>query len=290
MVDFVPSERATPIRVPSTANLLIESSDRNVLFDLQPNNFVISKKNSILNGFFTRIGVTEMSLRWCTPNVSTANNNNFIILDISGAAPYLVNIPTGFYNVYQAINAVATVLNDASGVTGLGFSVSGVSPLGGFALTPSNLTTYYGFEGILASQLSLGTPDAPFNLTQGITLVTPSSCLSILRFSYLDFISDQLTYNQELKDASTQDIESNILVRFYFCNETPEQLDTYGFPILMGYSPFNVRRTFNPPKQIKWEPNMPIGQIGFRVLDDSGQLAKMYSPSNWGMVLQVSEV
>ena len=58
----------------------------------------------------------------------------------------------------------------------------------------------------------------------------------------------------------------------------------------MGYSPFSIRRTFNPPKQIKWSPNQPIGQLSFRVLKSDASLVPMLPSTNWGMVLQVSEV
>jgi hypothetical protein len=70
----------------------------------------------------------------------------------------------------------------------------------------------------------------------------------------------------------------------------------------MGYEPFYLRRIFNPPKQIAWENNMPIGQLSFQVIGStiindqiaqeqtvvSGLLSDIVL-GNWLMTLQVSE-
>jgi hypothetical protein len=59
----------------------------------------------------------------------------------------------------------------------------------------------------------------------------------------------------------------------------------------MGYTPFCARRTFNPPKQIKWSPNQPIGNLAFQVLAATGEIYPNESLlSAWQMTLQVSEV
>jgi hypothetical protein len=66
----------------------------------------------------------------------------------------------------------------------------------------------------------------------------------------------------------------------------------------MGYKPFTLRRLYSPPKQIRWESNLPIGNISFQVFGDDGQLATRMVKNfpgtipgcNWLMTLQVSEV
>jgi hypothetical protein len=68
------------------------------------------------------------------------------------------------------------------------------------------------------------------------------------------------------------------------------QYDAYGFPILMGYKKFVVRRLFNPPKQIRWTNNQPLGNIAFQVYDDTGSLLTASAEeNNWLMTLQFSE-
>jgi hypothetical protein len=68
----------------------------------------------------------------------------------------------------------------------------------------------------------------------------------------------------------------------------------------MGYSAFQVRRIFSPPKQIRWEPNLPVGNLAFQVygnrsggeseLLDFALISNAGGNINWLMTLQVSEV
>jgi hypothetical protein len=93
----------------------------------------------------------------------------------------------------------------------------------------------------------------------------------------------------------------DVLQRFYFAYDAENTYDKYNFPILMGYRPFVVERMFNPPKQIKWENNMPVGQLQLLVygqpipLNTNPPPASTYNvitlPSyytNYGFTLQVS--
>ena len=109
-------------------------------------------------------------------------------------------------------------------------------------------------------------------------------------FRYIDFVSTQLTYNQNVKDASTATIVRDVLARWYFAYDQPPTLDEYGFPILMGYSAFCLRRTFSPPKQIKWESNMPVGNLTFQLYNSAGELIETEADTSWQMTLQISEV
>jgi hypothetical protein len=57
----------------------------------------------------------------------------------------------------------------------------------------------------------------------------------------------------------------------------------------MGYRPFNYRRLYNPPKQIRWDNIQPVGNLTFQVYNDQGVLAPMRTTTNWLMTLQLSE-
>lgn len=100
---------------------------------------------------------------------------------------------------------------------------------------------------------------------------------------------NQLTYNQAVKDASTSPNERDVLCRWYFDYDNQTPTDGYGFPILMGYAPFCLRRLFNPPKQIQWETNIPVGNLSFQLYDDDGTLVPVNSRTEYLMTLQVSE-
>jgi len=307
MSEFIPTEKGVPIRQPSTANLMVDSQDRpfkdvsgNLAFG--PVDFTISKKQSILNGYFTRIGVTEVVLEWFQPNVNTqASNalfgNEFTFTDDTGT--YIINIPEGFYNVATLVQEMAKQMQDSSS---RGYIASGgngkaqidISGAGGFEFglvqSPNSIVDRLGFVKDVS-----GTSHFVGEILTNINGLGWTPDLRLYRF--IDFISNSLTYNQELKDGTTANSIDNILARWYFAEDTPTATDEYGFPILQGYEPFVRRRLFNPPKQIKWSPQQPLGQIQFQVQyqlpsnqNVPAQLLPYDTRFDFLMTLQVSEV
>lgn len=293
-MDFIPSERATPIRVPSTANLMVDSADRNQS-ELSAWDFQISKSNSIMNGFFTRIGTTEVVLEWCENNIRADLSNNWAKINVSGT-DYLVTIPDGAYTTERCLQYLGSAFNDISGSTGKGCT-AGSLLFGGFSgllFTPTTPKIFM-LESPLINNLDMKvfTNSVPGNaggLDISGSFFFPS-CPDLRLYRYIDIVSPQLTYNQDLKDNSTAPIVRDVLVRWYFDDDVPEQLDGFGFPILMGYTRFCRRRIYNPPKQIKWDSRQPLGNIAFQVYDDNGNLLPVSdSKTNWLMTLQMSEV
>jgi hypothetical protein len=307
MSEFIPTEKGVPIRQPSTANLMVDSQNRATI-DLSgnveygtPANFFINKRQSILNGYFTRIGVTEVVLEWFQPNINDSGNagfegNVFAITDASGT--HAITIPVGFYNVYTLLQAMAFEMSAESGKVYIASGGNGQARIdlsGGTyeflnSGTPSSIPERLGFNtDVQAASHEVG--ENPFNL-DGVGY-TPD--LRIYR--YIDFVSNSLTYNQELKDATTADSIDNILCRWYFAEDNQSYTDQYGFPILQGYEAFVRRRLFSPPKQIKWSPQQPIGQIQFQVQyqppvteRSSALIIPVETQFDFLMTLQVSEV
>ena len=307
MVDYVPIEKGMTIRQPSTANLMIDSEDGNT----DPNGlFVgtagyngakvrINRNSSILNGFFTRIATTELVLDWAVPNISSSiGNQTFTVLQ-APATEVSITLNASFYTVEEALDSIVAELNNAGTLNGT-FSIQNNS--GQIALV-NDLSGFDIADEILAAQLG-------FTILGGISqdaIVGANSPADLRLFKYLDFVSPELTYCQDLKDSSTSIPVKDVLARWYMSYDIWSPVDAYGFPILMGYKPFVVRRAFNPPKQIRWEPNLPIGQLSFEVYGRVateiavGQLSYTFkSPYvlatrgggnlSWLMTLQVSEV
>lgn len=273
MTDFIPAEKGMPIRPPATANLMIDSLDRVDVNNTSPWSFTIQKRQSILNGYFTRIGVTEVVLDWKEPNIITGGNDT-ITLNASTST-----IPQGNYTVAQVLDHIVSDLSGA--VAGLRVT-TGAGQVALVATNPYTVTA-----GLLQNALGLSLPAAASHI------VSSQSDLRIVR--YLDFTSSQLTYCQDVKDATTSPNDRNVLCRWYMSWDNPPTYDKYGFPILMGYSAFSCRRLFNPPKQIRWSPNQPVGQLQFQVFPDSGAIyysenvMEDIGTSDWLMTLQVSE-
>jgi hypothetical protein len=268
---------------------MIDSADRDENRYPEPWSFQINKLNNLQNGFFNRVGTTEVVLEWCEDNVS-------VEWDISGqdlsanqfnASGFIF----GSYSAQGLIDALVSELNLPSswtpGPPPFTFDVSGsgleggvnINCIGGtFAFNPvasgvTNIATLLGID--------IGGPLSPF---QNI------SCPDLRPYRYIDFVSPELTYPQNVKDASTAPIVRDVLCRWYFSDDVPEELDGYGFPILMGYTRFCRRRIYNPPKQIKWDNNLPVGNLSFQVYDENGSiLPKANMKTNWLMTLQLSE-
>jgi hypothetical protein len=308
MVDYVPLEKGNTIRQPSTANLMISASDR---VDISggipyfnpttkaytytnypsPFNFSITKNQSILNGFFTRIATSEVVLEWFQANVGNKLGNNKFSVNILGT-DYEITLLDNTYTVSQLLDAIVAKLNAVVGISGVYvFSIVTGNPNNGIKCEtvagPAN-QDYLINKTVLANYLDI----TYTSVAKPIILIGQPD---IRPYRYIDFISPQLTYAQDLKDASTNFQDNNVLCRWYFAFDNQNTTnDTYGYPILMGYQPFCIRRTFNPPKQIRWEPNLPIGNISFRVVDELGVIVPNFAStrgeSSWLMTLQVSEV
>lgn len=296
MSTFLPAEKGMTIRQPSTANLMLDSADRNPLLFPSANQFSITKNQALLNGFFTRVATTEVVLEWKNGNLSNDLSNNWIDYDISGvvAGSFAGGFSLqGNYTVAEALEAIAEKLSDVSG----NWTVA--AGAGGAFIEPA-ANVWLELTGPLAESLGLYTAGA---LLYGPTppafpgVFAAHGAADIRPFRYLDFVSQQLTYNQDLKDGATNVVNRDVLCRWYMAWDQPPPLDALGFPILMGYTPFQLRRIFSPPKQIRWDNIQPLGNLSFTVYTDQNELAPFRNPmvpllsdTNWLMTLQVSEV
>jgi hypothetical protein len=297
MTEFIPAERATPIRQPSTANLMIDSLDRNNVNTTTAADFVINKSYSLMNGFFTRIAATEFVLEWNEPNLSAnpyGNGNSNLgvqIIIISGGTPgtYNFNVPQGFYTVAQYIDTILTIINASSGTTGLTLTLT--TSAGGWTYISGTAGISWSINpGVVIESFANPTP-----------VVVPSGGKLYLNgiadmrlYRYIDVVSYQLTNNQSVKDATTGSAQREVLLRYYMDWDTPPLLDKYNYPIYMGYTAFQNRRVYNPPKQIRWQPNQPIGQVSFQLYPNSGGTSNVIylgdtTGTNWRMTLQISE-
>jgi hypothetical protein len=309
-MEFIPAEKGVSIRMPSVANLQVDSTDKTTLtnlstltngsvstlggyYDANPQsifNFTINRPNSILNGYFTRISVPEVQMEWDIPNVQggITNPNNILQVTVSSAtvaanlSSLQLTLPSGYYNAGEVVDFTLAKLNGISSVTGIGWnwtsntSNAPIAPTQSYYLTAVSTNTganpgpplQFGFNyTTLAKQMNFITGSS-FTAPNYSNVLNPQNPdIRILR--YVDFISPSLTYNQNIKDATTNLSVEPSLCRWMFgwggnSQDSTTSTDKYNFPLYQGYRPFIERRTFPLPKQIKWEPNMPIGQLKFQ--------------------------
>ena len=292
-------EKGTLIRVPAVANLMVDSADRPI--GSSPFQFQIYRPQPLMSGFFTRIAPTEVVVEWCQNNINPPYNE--ITLDVSGYT-FTVDIAPGIYNVAQCLDAVVTEANtDLKIHFPAGFPTLSVQDVSGGTVikanngvllsvpddainNPNSNPNPNGDRISLAQRLDVSIGEDP----EPIILI---NCPDLRPYRYMDIVCEYLTAVQDAKDGTTQIRDRDVLIRWYFSDDVPSAVDSYGFPILMGYDRYCRRRIYNPPKQIKWEQNTPITNLTFSCYDPDGNLlvdqGSATPATNWLMTLQLSE-
>ena len=298
------------IRNPSTAAFLIDSADgppseSAAEFTITP------YSQNLLSGFFTRFAVTEIVLNWGICNISPQTGLDTVTFNSLGVE-YTITLQTGFYNVQTVLDALVAAMNTA--VPGNPFSVADSQAFIGVKRIINGSGNFYFINRTTENQLpnALGLPTygapggsaVPPVATNTYDVVAPN----IQPYSYLDFTSPQLAAHQDVKDSGTLQSTPDSFYRWVFSQSdgNTTTYDTYGYPILQGYKQFQERRYLAFPKQIRWDPLSPIGQIQFRVITNDGNLLQYgfqneysvntsISPAygqkfSWNALMLVSEV
>jgi hypothetical protein len=301
--------KGVDIRNPSTAAFLIDSADAPP--SQSAAQFTITPPGqNLLSGFFTRFAVTEIVLNWGICNISPQTGLNTVTFNYNGIV-YTATLQTGFYNVQTALDALVLAMNAA--VPGNPFTVADSQAFIGVKRIIAAISFYF-INTTTANQLpnALGFPTygAPGGLAVPPSAANSAECVApnLQPYSYLDFTSAQLAAHQDVKDSGTQQSTPDSFYRWVFSDSdgSTTTYDNYGYPILQGYKQFQQRRYLSFPKQIRWDPLSPIGQIQFNVVTNDGELLEYgfqnefavntgISPSygqkfSWNALMLVSEV
>jgi len=284
-----------------------------------PYDFTINKPESLMNGFFTRIAVSELVMNWAVPNVNRKSSQIIIhgYNDVPVPVQYTITIPQGFYTPKELAAALQAAIRAGGGGFFNGVLVTyGANgfPVFGYSVGTS-VTTSMWFEPMPYNSVAYPYPATTKQLfdvlgfTGNNTTPASSGIYGVTSFAqwcrYVDIVSPQMTYNQPLKDTSTQPIARDALCRVYLdqvtgaFNQNIANLDGDAFTPT-GCTPFVIYHNYTHPKQISWIPNQPVGQLTFQVYDDTGALLSEVVPSNsqttnvpsaadWSMTLLVSE-
>jgi hypothetical protein len=332
MATYKATETVTA-RPSSTSLLTIDSQDRFPNYTVSrslvqskanqsPYNFTINKNESLMTGFFTRLAVTEVVFPFVTPNVNQKSSTIGVKYQV-GAGPIIsfnIALAVGFYTPSQLATAMQVAVRAGSGGNLSAFTMTyGTAPSGASQPIFDYKTNASGTKVAFVPNL-YNTPSYPypastrqlfdvlgFDISDGTGSGNDSlfeEANSLWTFAqwtrFIDIVSPQLTYNQPLKDQSTQPIVRDALCRVYLdqvsgaFNANKVQASDATFAPT-GTVPFVIYHNFTHPKQINWTPNQPVGQLTFQVYDDQGfPLTEVYNyvqalASDWSMTLQVSE-
>jgi hypothetical protein len=256
-------EDTITVRPTSSALFGVDSADRYASIQASaegttsPYRFTIVKNQALFNGFFNRIALTEIVFPYYISNINDRTdtiivNGNTITITEGNYTPDDLAIELRGQLILSGITATLTVgyvegrfifdTNDASTIQ---------FARGNFPAPGARLDQFQLFD-----LLNMG----PGNTVAGADQITG---ITKIRYTdYVDIVSSQLTYNQSLKDASSDPIVRDVLARVYLDTESPEVLG----------EPITIYRQFSTPKQIKWDPTQPLGNVSFEVFDDKGEL------------------
>jgi len=336
---FGGEEECITQRPTSTALFCISSADRYKTQEesrndsMSPYRFTITKNESLLNGFFTRMALTEIRFPWTLPNISRQTFTNQIGLSV-GADTDVIDILTT--NETTPVNLDDLWLSPAELAAAITAKWNFLYPTNTITMSVTDALQFELVANTAATDVYVfpleqvyGTPFLPANTYQLFDMmnwtnanVTPELVqfsgvgYNLLWTNYVDIVSNNLTYNQSLKDSSTSQSQRDIIYRVYLTDGTqpfnypynPVTNNTtnavgvavqYAGVLPQGSRPFMIYRQFASPKEIRWSKNQPIGQCTFEVYDDKGRaLADLFPPTsnytnsqsaNWDMTMLVSE-
>ena len=303
-----------PIRQPAVSVLTIDTADRRS-FDADgfrvdttsPNQIYINKQQSLMNGYITRVALTELNMEWNIPNVIAAGawKNNTLLFERSDSATgavlesKVITIDEGFYTPNELAATIQSRLNLVIN--------PGPTPVGLFGV--SNWEVVYNFNQDGAFIIRLGTVPAFYwrihpqnqnssdDLCNMMGLTTPpktfykllgGSYASMTYTPYFDIVSAQLTKKQNVNDNSTSVITGhNLLARIYLNNEgfrsRADATDATAEPKanavceIVGVRPFSLYKAFQTPKQIYWDTKEFIAAIDLTLVDYKGRV--LYAPN-----------
>jgi len=313
---------AQTIRMPSTSLLTIDSEDRftdylqargdnsgNFASNASPYDFTIQKSESLMNGFLTRCGITEVCFPWAIPNINSKTNKMYYSYKL-GAFPIVIAQQIDLQNAFlrpheiaAAIQAIVevdvpgfTMVYAADGLSNPSFSYATNNPANTIAFVPMAYnTSAYPYPPQTKQLFDL----LGFTNTVSDLAVSGAGNYTFCQaIRYIDIVCNQLTNNQALKDQTSQTVARDMLCRLYLGDgggtgqsTVPASntgvingtLDPSGALVIAnnlspefcppGCAPMTIYRNFTTPKQIQWIPNQPIpGYLRFQVYDDAGAL------------------
>jgi len=276
------------------------------------NNFRLQKPQTLLQGGFKSLKLTEVRFPYAIPNVIAGVNNSFwitLVRDLSGDITTKITVSGSVFtdgaNLALAVQIAlnASTVGSAAGTTwtvvyeqGGIFILAAANPSNRdfllFPINPFNIGTQSLQQNSLLNVMGFDPLGNWEYLTTVLTsapntqLRRASSWAPLTYTSYIDFVSNNLTKYQEVNDSSSKtNSTGGIILRLFLNDETstvPIKVYDNSGNILStdfgnaGSFPFVIHRQFKCPKVFKWDPRAAIDSIDLRLLDDTG--APLYYP------------
>lgn len=250
----------------------------------------------VLNGYFTRLGVTQIQFSWNLPTI-IENYNDTIRFQYEDAPNPAVDFDVVLTQGYYTPDALAAEIQQqliAGGGAGAGFTVTFNQLYGAFVIDCATagdcgvIPASPGNELIQARALSTTGLYASIGITVPTTVGAPPSMLAT---RFVDICSSTLTKFQRVKDTTTlkNPTISNVIARVYPTAPNTTSRLTPGWTTAvtelpsdsLGSHPFTICIDYNNPKWIKWSPDEALSNFDLQLRDDYGELLP-YDPGTGG--------
>jgi len=296
-------ERGLDIRNPASSVLALNSKDRyrtteeGAADPTSPFDYVLRSNQNFMTGYFERIALTEIVYTWAIPTINPRNNTMILLYGPGAGTQVAVTVPNGWYTVTTLAAAVQVALRALAGAP-LGASVTCTADTttGIFTVTPTpgNTTIWTFLTGAQAQQTTIFEMMNWYEVDP-VAGAQVSGIPSMLPTQFIDIVCSQLTANQDVKDGTSQATTRDVLARFYLSADSITSQ-----PFNNGSTPFKIYRQYTFPKQIRFDPLMPIqGFLKFELYNDAGEPLTTGFPTgtpggdgdqpDWQMTLLVSE-
>ena len=250
------------------------------------NDFTIQSPAALIYGYINKIIVSQVSIQYNTPTITTRNNIFAIQLAGQGTISF-IDIPYGFYYGSELAAVMQMLLADDAYMKDLGITVT-YSSVTGFTFTATTGAPAKFFIPTIASlQIQLAQQNLSYLLStilktytvfgMSIFNTTPAreqaSTLDpvFLYTPYLDICSNALTNYQTVKDTTTSARKvSSLIARVYLAGSG--QVQTTTAVDSLGCRPFQIVADLNNAKVIKWSPDVAVPSLDFKVYDQYSDL------------------
>ena len=289
---------------------------------LSGTNMTIQANRPLVYGYFGRIALTQMMLKYQQQTIVAGYNDVFsIALATAAAGPVFasanITITPGYYTREQlaaelqvqlraanaALNAATVIApRDAGNPVGDGFLINTGSAFVFMAVLVSPGLS----EAVVLQRLRclrtlgfarpiLGYPD--FNASS--TLATPTYWLSasgtapnLLPTDYVDIVSTAITNYKDAKDANSSiSSPGAVLGRIWLTEGASNVTNNPTDPLDVGDSPITVTKSWSSPNWCQWSPNQTLNSVDIRLLDMYGTTLPWSSmnQTEWSATLTFTE-
>jgi hypothetical protein len=287
---------ATTIRQPAYAEILVDSMDRYSQGSTTFQNPTPTTSSSwrtnlpayVLNGYFTRLAITQIQFAWNLPTIITGYNDQFILID-SNAGPVVVTLPQGYYTPAVMATTLQAQIRTATGDT----DYNVVFDEGSFVIS----NTVLGTECCPQGGDPQGLPEEiiytrclntlGFQFVQSATVTDTfnpyvGTIPTMLPTRFVDILSSYIAKFQDVKDSSTTLSLNfnNKIARIYAIPPSNRlEISSTGGP---GANPYVLTVDYATPKMIMWNADEALSNFDIQLRDEWGTLLPWSVTGNEG--------